>query len=111
MDIGDSQFAGVHIPTHEILVKICESHGFKLYQEEILRKRRSKNGMILTQRLLKFHLHKQESEFNIFLAKAKNFIKICHIRKNLFRKKLGTSMAFTLFLPGKIETCYCIFLN
>lgn len=31
MDIGDSQFAGVHIPTHEILAKICESYGFELY--------------------------------------------------------------------------------
>lgn len=42
MDIGDSQFAGVHIPTHQILSKICEKYGFLLYDEEILRQRRSK---------------------------------------------------------------------
>ena len=24
MDIGDSQFAGVHIPAHELLIQICE---------------------------------------------------------------------------------------
>lgn len=58
MDIGDSQFAGVHIPTHEILSELCEKHGFHKYAEEILRERRSKNGMILSQRLLKFKLKK-----------------------------------------------------
>ena len=74
MDIGDSQFAGVHIPTHKILTKICESYGFELYSEEILRERRSKNGMILSQRLLKFRFHKTNSEKEAFLAEAKNFI-------------------------------------
>ena len=58
MDIGDSQFAGVHIPTHQILSNICVQYGFSLYDEEILRKRRSKNGMILTQRLLRYKLEK-----------------------------------------------------
>lgn len=58
MDIGDSQFAGVHIPTHLILSDICAQHGFILYDEEILRERRSKNGMILTQRLLRYRLEK-----------------------------------------------------
>ena len=62
MDIGDSQFAGVHIPTHQILSMICSSHGFEKYGEEILRERRSKNGMILTQRLLKFRLNKSENK-------------------------------------------------
>lgn len=58
MDIGDSQFAGVHIPTHQILSNICAQYGFNLYDEEILRERRSKNGMILTQRLLRYRLEK-----------------------------------------------------
>ncbi|MBE5076474.1 DNA methyltransferase [Anaerotignum lactatifermentans] len=74
MDIGDSQFAGVHIPTHEILTKICENYGFVLYGEDILRERRSKNGMILSQRLLKFRFHKKESKKQVFLAEAKNFM-------------------------------------
>ena len=74
MDIGDSQFAGIHIPTHEILIKLCEAHGFELYDEEILRERRSKNGMVLSQRLLKFRLHKKESIQDIFLAEAKSFM-------------------------------------
>ena len=58
MDIGDSQFAGVHIPTHQILSNICVQYGFSLYDEDILRKRGSKNGMILTQRLLRYRLEK-----------------------------------------------------
>lgn len=58
MDIGDSQFAGVHIPTHQILSNICAQYGFTLYDEEILRERRSRNGMVLTQRLLRYRLEK-----------------------------------------------------
>lgn len=74
MDIGDSQFAGVHIPTHEILTQICEAYGFELYGEDILRERRSKNGMILSQRLLKFRFHKKDSPLEIFYAQAQNFM-------------------------------------
>ncbi len=58
MDIGDSQFAGVHIPTHQILSDICREHGFILYDEELLRERHSKNGMVLSQRLLRYRLEK-----------------------------------------------------
>lgn len=58
MDIGDSQFAGVHIPTHQILADICKEYGFTLFDNEILRQRKSKNGMVLSQRLLRFRLEK-----------------------------------------------------
>lgn len=74
MDIGDSQFAGIHIPTHKVLSEICRNHGFELYEEEILRKRRSKNGMVLSQRLLKFVLHKNGSPEDRFKTEAMNFI-------------------------------------
>lgn len=74
MDIGDSQFAGVHIPTHEILTEICNAHGFQLYDEEILRERRSKNGTVLSQRLLKFRLHKSGTPAMVFFDKSKAFI-------------------------------------
>lgn len=58
MDIGDSQFSGVHIPTHELLEKIAIGYGFEKYEEEILRVRRSKNGMELSQRVLRFKIRK-----------------------------------------------------
>lgn len=54
MDIGDSIFSGIHIPTHELLEKIAVHHGFKKYDEEILRVRHSNNGMKLSQRILRF---------------------------------------------------------
>lgn len=81
MDIGDSQFAGVHIPTHEILAKICESYGFELYDEEVLRERHSKNGMVLSQRLLKFRLHKKESPMEVFYEEAQNFMNTMPYKK------------------------------
>lgn len=54
IDIGDSQFAGVHVPTHDILEKIARNNGFYKYDETVLRKRKSKNGFELTQRVLRF---------------------------------------------------------
>lgn len=58
MDIGDSQFGGIHIPTHDILSELARKHGFRKYSEEIIRERRSKNGMVLSQRILRFRLEK-----------------------------------------------------
>jgi tRNA G10 N-methylase Trm11 len=80
MDIGDSQFAGVHIPTHEILSEICEKYGFVLCKQEILRERRSKNGMTLSQRLLKFKLHKYSTDRE-FATEAKKFMEEMPYRK------------------------------
>ena len=58
MDIGDSQFAGVHVPTHDILTTLCKKHNFVLETEQVIRSRYSKNGMQLSQRLLRFRLEK-----------------------------------------------------
>lgn len=54
IDIGDSIFCGVHISTDEILIEILTGLGFKLVDNKILRKRRSRNKEILTQSLLVF---------------------------------------------------------
>lgn len=59
LDIGDSQFAGIHIPTDTLLSIIAKKHGFDLYEEEILRTRRSKNQMILSQKVLRYQLKKE----------------------------------------------------
>ena len=58
LDIGDSQFAGVHIPTDSILSELAAKHGFIQYDEEVLRTRRSKNQMILSQKVLRYQLRK-----------------------------------------------------
>lgn len=54
VDIGDSIYSNVHIPTHTILIKIGQSIGWKLIEEVILRERFSNNGAKLSQRLLVF---------------------------------------------------------
>ena len=72
MDIGDSQFAGVHIPTHEILTTICENNGFEKYDETILRERRSKNNMVLSQRILRFKLNKKSKSKKLENKSVKN---------------------------------------
>lgn len=74
MDIGDSQFAGVHIPTHDILAEIAKEFGFEKYEEKILRSRVSKNGMKLTQRLLKFKLDKSKQAERSFREAAVSFM-------------------------------------
>ena len=54
IDIGDSIFCGVHINTDEILIEILMGLGYKLLDNKILRKRRSRNNEVLTQSLLVF---------------------------------------------------------
>jgi tRNA G10 N-methylase Trm11 len=52
IDIGDSIFCGVHIKTDDILIELLTELGYKLLDNKILRKRRSKNKEVLTQSLL-----------------------------------------------------------
>lgn len=54
IDIGDSIYAGVHVPTDNILIKISENIGLKLIDNQLLRVRTSHNKEKLTQRLLVF---------------------------------------------------------
>jgi DNA methylase len=54
IDIGDSIFCGVHINTDEILIELLLELGYKLIDNKILRKRRSRNKEMLTQSLLVF---------------------------------------------------------
>jgi tRNA G10 N-methylase Trm11 len=54
IDIGDSIFCGVHISTDDILIELLTELGYKLIDNKILRKRRSRNKEILTQVLIIF---------------------------------------------------------
>lgn len=53
-DIGDSEYYGVHIPVDELIVSIANDNGFKLVENKLLRKRHSKTGNTLSQKLLIF---------------------------------------------------------
>lgn len=54
LDIGDSQFGGIHVPTHDLLTEVFEQVGFQANEQTVIRSRRSRNGMMLTQRILRF---------------------------------------------------------
>jgi DNA modification methylase len=52
VDIGDSRFAGVHVPTDTFLERIAEKVGFTVAEVETVRNRTSKDGSRLKQVLL-----------------------------------------------------------
>ncbi len=54
IDIGDSAYAGVHVPAHQLLRVCLESLGFVPKDEILLRERKSRGGMMLRQSLLVF---------------------------------------------------------
>lgn len=49
LDIGDSKFYGVHVPTHKLLLDVAEKIGFKLEHEHVLAKRMSRDKTELVQ--------------------------------------------------------------
>ena len=54
IDIGDSIYGGVHVPTDGLLVELAESMGFVTLERMHLRKRISKSGAAVRQQLLVF---------------------------------------------------------
>lgn len=111
MDIGDSQFAGVHIPTHEILTEICKMYGFDLYDEDILRERHSKNGMILSQRLLKFRFHRLGCQKKNFLLEAQDFINTMPYKEEPYSgRNWGHSWHSLCSYHGKLKPAIAYFM-
>lgn len=54
IDIGDSIYAGIHVPTDDLLIEIAEEMGLHTVERIHLRKRISKNGKPVRQQLLVF---------------------------------------------------------
>lgn len=54
LDIGDSRFAGVHVPTDEMLTSVASEAGLELVESSKIRDRRSNDGSPLVQKLLVF---------------------------------------------------------
>ena len=54
VDIGDSRYGGVHVPTHSLLGDVAQTVGFNLVESVKLRTRLSKDQTPLTQELLIF---------------------------------------------------------
>lgn len=60
VDIGDSRYANIHVPTDALLVEILAERGFALDHEVTLRKRMSRGGATLRQVLLVFRYQKRQ---------------------------------------------------
>jgi hypothetical protein len=54
LDIGDSCYGGVPVPTHRILIDVAKGVGWDLEREIVLRRRSSRDGTPLSQVLLVF---------------------------------------------------------
>ncbi len=54
LDIGDSAYNGIHVPTDKLLVEVAASHGFRVLEREVLRTRTSRTDIALSQILLTF---------------------------------------------------------
>ena len=52
IDIGDSAYGGIHVPTHALLIELLAKEGFALARELTLRRRMSRGGFPLSQVLL-----------------------------------------------------------
>lgn len=52
IDIGDSIYGGIHIKTDEILIDIFKRNGFLFKDNVLLRKRKSKSGVLVKQTLI-----------------------------------------------------------
>ena len=52
IDIGDSIYAGIHVPTDDLLVQVLELQGYTLVDRVLLRKRTSRNQAQVSQVLL-----------------------------------------------------------
>lgn len=52
IDIGDSCYAGIHVPVEDLLTSCLDSIGYSLKDKVTLRRRKSRGGMLLKQSLL-----------------------------------------------------------
>lgn len=52
IDLGDSAFNNIHVKTDLILIELMQTLGYRLVQNEKLRERRSRGGMVLSQVLI-----------------------------------------------------------
>lgn len=65
IDIGDSCYAGVHVPVDRLLSTLLQDLGFVQEDSIVLRKRRSRGGRLLKQVLLVFQFRPQQPLFHV----------------------------------------------
>jgi DNA modification methylase len=95
VDIGDSRFAGIHVPTDKFLERIAEHVGFAIQNVELVRKRTSKDGSALSQVLL--ILEKPANKISVGLlgeqSKSKNRLDDLRAAAKEFERDLPHQLA------------------
>jgi len=83
VDIGDSCYAGVHVPVDDLLCACLEELRFKLRDKVALRQRKSRGGTLLKQTLLVFEMPSQYRAFRV-----KEIVSLWRIQWAKFKKEL-----------------------
>lgn len=117
-DIGDSQYYGVYIPVDEIIEKIAKLNGFKTESVTVVRNRKSKNGMLLSQKVIVFNKEKKKINYirdsnseEEYYCKAVHFMKKLPYMKEPYNKKnWGNSWHSLCSYHGKLKPSIAHFL-
>lgn len=88
VDLGDSVYAGIHIPTDKILAALIQDFGYELEQEVVLRQRLSRDRTKLRQVLLIFRYNGRTKPHNNGRATPITPDTSWHSRWETFKKTL-----------------------
>lgn len=110
IDIGDSNYNGVHVPVDDLLVKCLIPIGFCLEEMINLRKRRSKNGSPLKQVLLIFKYKRSRTNGKVRKIEANwkepwNYFKdnLPHQKKPYSKRNWGNPLHSLCSYQGKLK--------
>lgn len=105
LDIGDSRFCGVHVPTDELLVAVARGAGFKLRTFTPLRKRWSKDGAELRQVLLRFEkLAAPRTDRDVLKREARRFVReLPHTEAPFAARNWGHPLHSLCSYQGKLK--------
>jgi DNA modification methylase len=116
IDIGDSIYGGIHVPTDRILTELLKDRGFNIKGEILLRKRLSRNGSQLCQVLLIFtntinpKVIKKKSSFTWATRWTKFKQEIPHQKHPFSKRNWGHPLHSLCSYQGKMKPSLAHFL-
>ena len=117
IDIGDSCYAGIHVPVDKLLSACLQDLGFTQVDQVPLRKRRSRGGMLLEQSLLVFKqrskpkkntLQKQNAHWHAGWQDFK--LNLPHQKIPFTKRNWGHSRHSLCSYPGKLKPAIAHYL-
>jgi DNA modification methylase len=112
VDIGDSEYAGIHVPTHQLLDGLLRRMGLARVSAETLRQRRSRGGKALTQTLLvyrvKGRINGRDGRISGFSPDSKNAwrkfkLNLPHQSGDMARRNWGHPLHSLCSYQGKMK--------